>query len=148
MRSMNDSATESDRFNLRRFLDAQAAVYSTVMAELQAGLKRTHWMWFIFPQHASLGRSETARHFGIGSKDEAAAYWRHPALGARLRECCEALLKVQGRSAHDIFGSPDDLKLRSSITLFAEVAPEEAIFGRVLDRYFGGRPDERTLGLL
>ena len=148
MPAMNDSTIESDRFNLQRFLDAQAPVYSSVLAELRAGLKRTHWMWFIFPQHASLGRSETARYFGIGSKDEAVAYRRHPVLGARLRECCKILLQVRDRTAHDIFGSPDDLKLRSSITLFALAAPDEAIFARVLERYCDGRADERTLALM
>jgi uncharacterized protein (DUF1810 family) len=138
----------SDSFDLERFVHAQAPVYAEVTAELRAGRKRTHWMWFVFPQHRALGRSATAVRYGIASRAEAAAYERHPLLGARLRECCDLLLHLTGRTAHEIFGSPDDLKLCSSMTLFAQAAPHEARFGAVLQRYFDGRADARTLELL
>lgn len=137
-----------DPFDLQRFLTAQEPVYDAVTAELGAGRKTTHWMWFVFPQLRALGRSSTALRYGIAGRAEAVAYARHPVLGARLRECCELLLAIEGRTAHDIFGSPDELKLRSSMTLFAAVAPEEAVFGRVLARYCGGLPDQRTVELL
>ncbi|TFZ07745.1 DUF1810 domain-containing protein [Ramlibacter humi] len=136
-----------DAFDLQRFVDAQAPVYATALAELHAGDKRTHWMWFVFPQHEALGRSGMARRYGLRSLDEACAYWKHPLLGARLRECCEALMQVENLSAHDILGSPDDLKLRSCLTLFELAAPEEPLFARLLDRYYGGDRDERTLAL-
>ena len=135
-------------FDLQRFVDAQEPVYDAVTAELRSGRKLTHWMWFVFPQHRSLGRSGTALHYGLESRAEARSYWQHPLLGARLRACCELLLAVEGRSAHAIFGSPDDMKLRSSMTLFAAAVPEEPLFGQVLERYYGARPDERTLELL
>lgn len=138
----------SDPFNLRRFVDAQAPVYAQVLAELRAGSKRSHWMWFVFPQIAGFGRSETARHFAIGSRDEAAAYLAHPVLGERLRECCRLATLVEGRSAHEIFGSPDDMKLRSSLTLFAAVAPDEAIFAAALQKLFNGAADASTLARL
>src|SRR5216684_3266838 len=101
-----------DPYDLRRFVDAQAPVYARVLAELRAGSKRSHWMWFIFPQIAGLGHSETARRFAISSREEAAAYLEHPLLGARLRECCRLAMLVEGRSARQIFGSPDDVKFR------------------------------------
>jgi uncharacterized protein (DUF1810 family) len=135
-------------FDLQRFVDAQEPVYGAVTAELRSGCKLTHWMWFVFPQHRSLGRSGTALRYGLESPAEARAYWQHPLLGARLRACCELLLAVEGGSAHAIFGSPDDLKLRSSMTLFAAAVPDEPLFGQVLARYYDGRPDERTLELL
>lgn len=138
----------NDPFDLQRFITAQELVYAAVTAELRAGRKTTHWMWFIFPQLRALGRSITALRYGIASRAEAEAYARHPVLGARLRECCELVLAIDGRTAHDIFGSPDDLKLRSSMTLFGAVAGDEAVFGRVLDRYCGGVADQRTTGLL
>jgi len=128
---------------LQRFLDAQDSVYAGVLEELAAGAKRTHWMWFIFPQLKGLGRSAVARHYGIDSIDEARAYWRHPVLGLRLKECTELLLRAPAQSAHEIFGSPDDLKLRSCMTLFAEVAEEEPVFNQVLERFFDGKPDAR-----
>jgi len=138
-----------DPFDLARFVDAQSPVLASVRAELVAGAKRSHWMWFVFPQHRALGRSATALHYGIGSLDEARAYVRHPVLGSRLRECCGLLLAAPAsRSAHAIFGSPDELKLRSSMTLFATAVPDEPLFARVLDRFYGGRPDVRTLALL
>lgn len=136
------------RQTLDRFLDAQGGDFATVCAELAAGQKRTHWMWFIFPQLRALGRSSTARHFGLEDLAEAVAYWRHPTLGERLRHCTALVLDIQGRTAHQIFGSPDDLKLRSSMTLFEVAAPLEPAFGRVLDRYYGGGRDALTLSLL
>lgn len=134
--------------DLHRFVDAQEAVYAAVRSELASGLKRSHWMWFVFPQLTPLGRSATARHYGIDSLDEARAYWRHPVLGERLRECARLVLATSGRSARDIFGSPDDLKLCSSMTLFAEAAPDEPAFAEVLERFFGGERDPHTVALL
>jgi len=133
---------------LQRFVDAQAPVFADVCDELAAGRKTTHWIWFIFPQLRELGRSATARFYGITSRDEALAYWQHPVLGPRLKQCAELVLQVSGKTAHDIFGTPDELKLRSCMTLFAAVAGEEPVFTRVLERFYGGRPDERTLALL
>ncbi len=131
--------------DLQRFVLAQDPVYDRVRAELRAGAKTTHWMWFIFPQLRFLGRSPTAQHFGIASLLEARAYWQHPVLGARLKECSELVLAVEGKSAHQIFGSPDDLKLRSSMTLFEHAAPDEPVFGQVLEKYFHGARDWKTL---
>ena len=136
-----------DAFNLRRFVDAQEPVFSEALLELERGHKRTHWMWFIFPQLAGLGSSPMARHFGIHSLEEARAYLHHPLLGARLRQCCETLLKVEGRSAHEILGSPDDLKFRSCLTLFELAAPDEPLFARCLEKFYGGSRDELTLDL-
>jgi uncharacterized protein (DUF1810 family) len=132
---------------LDRFVEAQDGVYDDALAELTAGRKRTHWMWFVFPQIAGLGSSPTARFYAIASLDEAKAYLAHPVLGPRLRECAQALLAVQGRSAREILGYPDDLKLRSSMTLFARAADDPALFQAVLDRYYDG-PDPLTLKLL
>jgi uncharacterized protein (DUF1810 family) len=134
--------------DLSRFIEAQAPLVDTVMAELAAGRKRTHWMWFVFPQLRGLGRSETARHFGLNSRAEAAAYLAHPILGPRLRDCVAAVLAVQGRTAHEIFGSPDDLKLRSCLTLFREIDGADGVFARALEKYFGGQADPMTLQLL
>ena len=133
--------------DLDRFVAAQAGVYDQALAELTAGRKRTHWMWFIFPQIAGLGSSPAAQRYAIPSLDEARAYLAHPVLGPRLRECARALLAVDGRSARDILGHPDDLKLRSSMTLFARAADDPEVFQAVLDRYYDG-PDPRTLTLL
>jgi uncharacterized protein (DUF1810 family) len=140
--------TADDQFELRRFVDAQAAVYAQALAEIRAGRKQSHWMWFIFPQIDGLGTSPTARRYAIKSKAEAAAYLEHPVLGRRIVECAEGALAVDGRSATEIFGVPDDMKLRSSATLFAAVAPPGSVFERVIDKYFGGQPDQRTLQLL
>ena len=118
------------------------------LAEIRGGQKRSHWMWFIFPQIAGLGFSPTSQHYAIKSVAEARAYLDHPVLGARLLECAEAALSVDGRTAREIFGSPDDLKLRSSATLFASVSPEGSVFHRLLDRFFDGAADEKTLALL
>jgi len=133
---------------LQRFVDAQRPVMDDVRAELAAGRKRTHWMWFVFPQLRGLGRSETARHFGLASREEAAAYLAHPVLGPRLRDCVERVLAVDGRGAHAIFGSPDDLKLRSCLTLFRELEGPGGVFDRALRKYFDGAPDPATLDLL
>ena len=136
----------SDR-DLERFVEAQSRVFDSVRSELKAGRKASHWMWFIFPQLRGLGRSATAHYFGIASSAEARAYLEHPVLGPRLRECVEFILGAKG-TAHEIFGWPDDLKLRSSLTLFAAVAPEEPIFHKALDRFFAAEPDPFTLAAL
>lgn len=146
MKSLAHTAT--DPWHLRRFVDAQEAVFAQVLAELAAGDKTSHWMWFIFPQLRALGRSTTARHFGIASRDEALAYWQQPLLAARLRQCCTALLALHGRGAVQVLGKVDALKLRSSMTLFDAVAGDETCFGEVLDRFFGGQRDAVTLSLL
>ena len=137
-----------DPFNLGRFVSAQAPIYSQVLKELKAGQKRTHWMWFVFPQIDGLGYSSTARHYAIKSEAEARRYLDHPVLGPRLVECAETLLGLAGPSASDIFGYPDDLKLRSSMTLFARVSGPGSVFARVLDKYYGGVADAQTLGIL
>jgi uncharacterized protein (DUF1810 family) len=133
--------------DLARFVAAQGPVYAQALAELRAGRKRTHWMWFVFPQYAGLGQSPIAREYAIQSVAEAEAYLRHPVLGPRLVECAEALLAVGGRSALEILGSPDDLKLRSCATLFARVSPAGSVFARLLERYYGGQEDPETLRL-
>lgn len=140
---------DSDPFDLQRFVEAQAPVYATVLAELSDGRKRSHWMWFIFPQLRGLGRSPTARFYGIAGLDEARAYLAHPVLGRRLAQATETVLAVQGRTLHEIFGSPDDLKFRSSMTLFAQAAAEGGdLYRKALDRFCDGRPDDATLTLL
>jgi len=133
---------------LERFVEAQDRVYRSVSEELAAGEKTSHWMWFIFPQLKALGRSPIAKHFGIESRDEALAYWKHPVLGPRLKACTKLVLVVGDKSIHDVFGSPDDLKFRSCMTLFAQVAPNEPVFSQALERFFGGAPDETTLASL
>jgi len=135
--------------SLSRFLDAQAPVYAQVVSELGAARKTSHWMWFVFPQVRGLGHSSTARFYGIASRAEALAYWQHPVLGRRIQECAALVLAAPvGLTAHDIFGAPDDLKLRSAMTLFAEVAPDRPMFREVLARFYAGQPDEATLALL
>ena len=136
-----------DPFDLRRFLDAQAPVFATVLRELQAGRKRTHWMWFIFPQLRGLGRSATAEFYGITSVAEARAYLAHPLLGTRLTACVEAVIAVDGRSVNAIFGSPDDMKFHSSMTLFDVVAPA-TVFWAALQKYCDGVADPATLALI
>ena len=138
----------SDPYALQRFVEAQAPVYPQVQAELAAGHKRSHWMWFIFPQLQGLGRSHFARLYGLASLAEAQAYGAHPLLGARLRECTALMLAIEGRSALQVLGSPDDLKFRSCMTLFARALPQEPAFAQALEQYFGGREDEGTLALL
>ncbi|MFT4252315.1 MAG: DUF1810 domain-containing protein [Caulobacter sp.] len=132
-------------YDLQRFVDAQATAYAAALAELRAGRKRSHWMWFVFPQVAGLGASPTARLYAIADLGEARAYLAHPLLGARLRECVDAVLALPGNDAHAVFGSPDDLKLRSSLTLFAAAAPEDVRFRAALGKYFAGRDDPLTL---
>ena len=134
--------------DLHRFVAAQDPIIGEVREELRRGAKRSHWMWFIFPQLRGLGHSPTARHYALASRDEAAAYLGHPVLGPRLLDCTALVLAVPDRSAHEIFGSPDDLKFRSSMTLFAEAAPDQPAFRAALDRHFDGRADPRTLDLL
>lgn len=133
--------------SLQRFLDAQAPVYARVCAELQAGRKQSHWMWFIFPQLLGLGQSAMAREYGIASRQEALAYLQHPVLGERLRHCMRLLLGHSGLSAQEILGSTDAMKLRSCATLFASVAVREPVFQQVLDRFYDGEPDSRTQAL-
>ncbi|WP_276122066.1 DUF1810 domain-containing protein [Pararhizobium qamdonense] len=140
---------QDDPFELSRFVAAQDRVLETVLAELRAGRKQTHWMWFIFPQLRALGRSPTADFYGIGSIEEARAYLRHSVLAERLARTTDAVLGISGRSAHEIFGSPDDMKFRSSMTLFNEAAVEnEERFRLTLERFFVGEPDRRTLELI
>lgn len=138
---------EQDPFDLDRFVRAQARIYAAAHAEIAAGCKESHWMWFVFPQINGLGFSETTRRYSIKSLAEARAYLAHPVLGARLLECTRALLALEGRSAREIFGRPDDMKLQSCMTLFAVVSPPASEFAAVLDRYFEGNPDPRTLAL-
>ncbi len=139
-------------FNLERFVSAQAGVFAQVLAELGAGEKRTHWIWFIFPQRKGLGRSAQSEYYGIGSLEEAAAYLRHPLLGHRLVQCTQLVNRVEGRTISEILGSPDDLKFRSSMTLFARAAGEAgqdaADFSEALKKYFNGEPDPLTAALL
>jgi uncharacterized protein (DUF1810 family) len=138
----------ADPYNLQRFVGAQQEDYEDVCAELRAGRKRTHWMWYIFPQMKGLGHSATAERFAISSLDEAQAYLQHPVLGRRLRECTQLVTLVDGRSLHEIFGSPDDLKFRSSMTLFARATAENREFLDALQKYSSGEFDPATLALL
>ena len=139
---------KDDPYHLQRFLDAQEGTFETALGELARGRKESHWMWFIFPQIEGLGRSSTARRYAIKSRAEAEAYLRHPVLGARLQQSAKALLRVEGKTATQVMGSPDDLKLRSSMTLFALVAGEEIVFQQVLDKYYGGEKDAKTLAAI
>ncbi|HEX8324300.1 MAG TPA: DUF1810 domain-containing protein [Tepidisphaeraceae bacterium] len=138
----------ADPHDLARFLTAQEADYAQALSEIRSGRKRSHWMWYVFPQVAGLGQSSTSRFYAIKSPDEARAYLAHPILGPRLIACAEAAVAVEGRSALEVFGSPDDMKLKSSATLFAHVSPPGSVFERVLTRYFGGERDDKTLELL
>lgn len=135
-------------YNLRRFVAAQEEVYATVLSELRSGQKETHWMWFIFPQIDGLAMSQKSRHFAIKSSEEARRYLDHPLLGPRLIECSEAVLAIKDGSAENIFEYPDDLKLRSSMTLFSSIAGRNSVFQSVLDKYFQGKSDESTLRIL
>jgi len=134
-----------DPFRLQRFVDAQAGVHEAALAELRAARKRTHWMWFVFPQIEGLGSSPMAQAYALSGLEEARAYLAHPVLGPRLLACTAAVNASQGRSAHEIFGSPDDLKFRSSMTLFARAAPDEPAFRTALAKFFGGQEDPLTL---
>ena len=137
----------ADPYDLKRFVDAQHMVYANVVAELSRGEKHSHWMWFIFPQIAGLGFSPMAQRFAIASPEEATAYLAHEVLGERLRECTRLVLDARDKTAHNIFGSPDDLKFRSSMTLFGSVS-DDPLFGEAIARYYGGQKDEATLGIL
>ena len=138
----------SDPYNLQRFLEAQAMNYDDALAELKAGEKRSHWMWYIFPQYKGLGMSRMSQEYAIRSLDEARAYLEHPILGDRLLECSETVLSIDDYSAYDILGSPDDMKLRSCATLFAVVSPPDSLFMQILDRFYQGEKDRQTLDLL
>ena len=138
----------SDLFNLNRFIEAQERVAEAVTRELGAGRKQSHWMWFVFPQVRGLASSPTAQRYAIGSLDEAAAYLEHPVLGARLREWSETVLAVEGRSAEEVFGYPDYLKFRSSMTLFSRVPGADPVFQKALEKYYSGEPDRKTLDIL
>jgi uncharacterized protein (DUF1810 family) len=148
MKKISDTIGRDDPFDLSRFTSAQERVYHSVLAELRSGQKRTHWMWYIFPQIDGLGRSATTKYYAIKSIEEARQYLNHPVLGTRLLECAEAVFAIEGRPISEIFGYPDDLKLRSSMTLFACVAGPRSVFARILDKYFHGERDVRTLHLL
>ncbi len=137
-----------DPYDLQRFVDAQAPVFPRVLAELGAGAKRSHWMWFVFPQIAGLGHSAMAQRYAIGSRAEAVAYLQHPLLGPRLRDCAQLMTAVEHRSVHEILGSPDDLKFHSCMTLFAQVTPDNTVFLRALDKYFSGAFDQATMDKL
>ena len=148
MTSPNDFRSSDDPFDLTRFVRAQENEYEQALSEIRSGRKRTHWMWYIFPQLDGLAFSSTSKHYAIKSLAEAKAYLDHPLLGPRLLECAEAVVRVEGRSATDIFGTPDDLKLRSCATLFACVSPRDSAFDRLLTKYYQGERDSRTLQLL
>lgn len=137
-----------DPYNLDRYIEAQRGLFEQACSELRRGRKTGHWMWFIFPQIAGLGFSAMSQRYAIGSLDEARAYLAHPVLGARLREICGIVLGIEDRGAEEIFGYPDDMKLRSSMTLFARAAGDGEVFAEVLRKYFGGVEDERTLELI
>ena len=148
MADANEPRSPGDPHDLGRFVRAQEDDYEQALAEIRAGRKRSHWIWYIFPQVDGLAFSSTSKYYAIKGAEEARAYLDHPVLGPRLRECAEAILGVEGRSAREILGSPDDLKLRSCATLFASVSPPDSVFDRVLAKYYEGRRDERTLELL
>jgi len=134
--------------SLDRYIKAQAPVYARALAELKAGHKQSHWMWYVFPQIAGLGNSAMSHAYAIQSLQEAREYLAHPVLGARLRECCRTVMDLDGTTAHEIFRSPDDLKFRSCLTLFAHAAPDESLFDDLLVKYFGGKEDPATLEIL
>ena len=145
---MSTEISADDPFDLERFVTAQESDFERALTEIRSGRKRTHWMWYVFPQVEGLGSSPTSRRYSIKSLEEARAYLAHPLLGPRLLAIAEAALAVEDRSAKDVFGSPDDLKLRSSATLFARVSLPGSVFDRLIDKYFGGERDTRTLQLL
>jgi uncharacterized protein (DUF1810 family) len=137
-----------DAFDLSRFVEAQVGDYARALAEIRSGRKRSHWMWYVFPQFDGLGSSPMSQRYAIKSIAEAESYLRHPILGPRLIECAEAAAAIEGKSAPDVFGSPDDMKLRSCATLFSRASPAGSVFDRLLDKYFQGKPDEQTLCLI
>ena len=148
MSTPSNPTDAADPFCLSRFTGAQENVYQQVLAELEQGRKRTHWIWYIFPQVAGLGHSSMAEKYAIKSLDEARAYLRHPVLGARLQQCTEKVIAIDGKSIATIFGYPDDLKFRSCMTLFSSIAGAESVFSAALEKYFHGEKDARTLALL
>jgi uncharacterized protein (DUF1810 family) len=148
MANSSGPTSANDPYNLNRFLQAQENDYAQALSEIKNGQKRTHWMWYVFPQIDGLAFSSTSKYYSIKSVEEAKAYLDHPLLGPRLRECAEAAVGVEGRSARQIFGSPDDLKLRSSATLFASVSPSNSVFERLLEKYYEGERDDNTVRLL
>ena len=148
MADANKSGGTGDSYNLSRFLQAQEASYDQALGEIKSGRKQSHWMWYIFPQFDGLGFSTTSKRYSIKSLAEAAEYLGHPILGPRLKECAEAVLSVEGRSAFKIFGSPDDIKLKSCASLFTCVSPAGSVFDRLLGKYFQGERDGKTLSLL
>ena len=148
MANSSDPRDTDDPYDLGRFLRSQDRDYQQALSEIKSGRKRTHWMWYIFPQIDGLAFSATSKHYSIKSVEEARAYLDHPLLGPRLVECAEAVVRVEGRSATEIFGSPDDLKLRSCATLFACVLPPGSVFARLLGKYYGGERDGKTEHLL
>jgi len=145
---MDTNLNAADPFNLARFVSAQETTFLRALTELRHGQKESHWMWFIFPQIDGLGSSRTAKLYAIKSQEEAAAYLRHPSLAPRLIQCAEALLQIDGKAASEIMGYPDEMKLRSSMTLFASISGPGSVFHRVLDKYFQGDPDQKTLELI
>jgi len=148
MANSTDSRRSDDPYDLDRFVRAQEDDYERALSEIRSGRKRSHWMWYIFPQIDGLAFSSTSKYYSIKSVEEARAYLDHPVLGPRLLECAEAAIRVEGRSAREIFGSPDDLKLRSCATLFARVSPPGSVFDRLLEKYYRGERDSKTLQLL
>ncbi len=148
MTKSDNSSRMDDPHDLDRFVRAQEGDYEQALSEIRGGRKRSHWIWYIFPQFDGLAFSSTSRHYSIKSIEEARAYLDHPVLGPRLKACAEAAVGIEGRSATEVFGSPDDLKLKSCATLFACVSPPGSVFHRLLDRYYRGEPDGKTLRLL
>ena len=144
----NDSKSIDDPFDLRRFVQAQEGAYESALSELKLGQKRSHWMWYIFPQIDGLGRSAMAKHYAIKNVEEARGYVNHPVIGARLLECTETVLGIEGRSVAEIFGFPDDMKFKSSMTLFEYISEPDSIFALALDKFFSGDRDDKTLQLL
>jgi len=142
------SHADGDPHHLVRFVRAQTHAYAQALAEIKGGRQQSHWMWYIFPQFDGLGISSTSRQYAVKSVQEAGAYLAHPVLGPRLAACAEAVLRLDGLSSAAIFGSPDDMKLRSCATLFAFVSPDHSVFHRIIDKYFHGKPDDRTLRLI
>ena len=145
---MSKEADQSDRYNLQRFVDAQNPIFDQVRSELRSGRKRSHWMWYIFPQIQGLGYSALSKWFAISSREEAQAYLNHPVLGPRLRKCTQLVIDAQGRSIEQILGSPDDIKFKSSMTLFANATTDNQIFKIALQKYFAGEADPSTLARL
>lgn len=146
--STSASGPTDDPYDLDRFVQAQEGDYERALSEIASGRKRSHWMWYIFPQYEGLGFSSTSRRYAIKSVKEAEAYLKHPVLGPRLAECAAAALRVEGRSASEIFGFPDDMKLRSSATLFASVSPPGSVYSQLLEKFFHGQPDKKTFDLI